>query len=110
MTEAALQAAILETAKLLGWRCAHFRAAMTSKGWRTPVAADGAGFPDLVLCRGDRLVFAELKSKRGVLSQAQRQWLAALDLTGAEVVVWTPGHWSAGVVEACLRAERRVAA
>lgn len=39
------QAQVIELARILGWRVAHFRPALTKHGWRTPVQADGAGFP-----------------------------------------------------------------
>lgn len=48
ISEAELQSAVIELARTLGYRVAHFRAARTAQGWRTPVEADGAGFPDLV--------------------------------------------------------------
>ena len=64
MTERDLQDAVMEMAKLLGWRCVHFRPARTLHGeWRTAIEGH-AGFPDLVLLRPPRLVFAELKSKK----------------------------------------------
>ena len=78
MTEAELQAAVVQLAQLLGWRVAHFRPARTERGWRTPVAADGAGFPDLVMVRKERLLVAELKSVPGKLTDTQHDWLAAL--------------------------------
>ncbi len=81
---------VLDLARVLSWRVAHFRAAETSHGWRTPVQADGAGFPDLVLVRGDRLLFVELKSEAGKLATAQVDWIAALDRAGCEVFVWRP--------------------
>ena len=62
MTEAQFQSAIVELARLLGYRVAHFRAAKTAHGWRTPVAADGAGWPDLTLAKPGRLLFVECKS------------------------------------------------
>lgn len=86
--EADAQATILEVARLRGWRAAHFRPALTSRGWRTPVAADGAGFPDLVLVR-DRVVFAELKQKGARPGAEQVAWLDALVGAGAEVYLWT---------------------
>jgi hypothetical protein len=103
VSERELQAAIIDTARLLGWRVAHFRPAMTEKGWRTAVAADGAGFPDLVLVKGPRLLFAELKSKVGVASQSQSAWLGDLGRTAAEVHLWRPADWSSGAIEAVLR-------
>jgi hypothetical protein len=88
------QKAVVELAQLAGWRVAHFRPAKTSKGWRTPVAADGAGFPDLVLVRESRLVVAELKSGTGRVSQEQQGWLDAFEtVPSTEVFVWRPGDW-----------------
>lgn len=102
MTERELQDAVMETARILGWRVAHFRAALTTKGWRTPVEAHGAGFPDLVLVR-DRVVFAELKGDGGRLSGVQKDWLESFRYAGAEAHVWTPAEWQDGTVEAAFR-------
>ena len=50
-----------------------------------------AGFPDEVLVRPPRVIFAELKSENGKLTPAQRDWLDALALCGTvEVYVWRP--------------------
>lgn len=100
ITEAAFQAQVIELAHLFGWRVAHFRPALTKHGWRTPVSADGKGFPDLVLVRRKRLIFAELKSQRGRLSPEQRDWWEALTHV-AEAYVWRPSDWPA--IEAELR-------
>jgi hypothetical protein len=102
MTEAELMSNVIELAHVFGWRVAHFRPAMTSKGWRTPVSADGAGFPDLAMTR-DRVIYAELKSARGVTSDSQKNWLAALSNAGAEEYVWRPIDWLDGSIEAVLR-------
>ena len=115
VSEAAFQAQVLHLAALKGWRTAHFRTAMDSRGrHRTPVAGDGKGFPDLVLARvdgwrngqppatepfdpntiaGGRVIFAELKSDRGRFEPGQRDWLTALQQAGAEVYVWRPADW-----------------
>lgn len=87
--EATWQKQVIDLAHLFSWTVAHFRPAQTTKGWRTAVAADGAGFPDLVLAR-DRIVFAELKRDGGKLSDAQRAWGLALRYAGAETYVWCP--------------------
>lgn len=102
MTEADLQECVIQTAHLFGWRVAHFRAARTAHGWATPVAADGKGFPDLVLVR-DHVIFAELKSSTGRLSHEQSEWMIALRATGAEYHLWTPADWQSGAIEAALR-------
>jgi len=98
LTEAQFQRQVVELAKLCGWSVAHFRPARTEKGWRTPVTADGAGFPDLVLARPPELVFAELKSERGKPSPAQVRWLEALCEVAAEnewvrCYVWRPSDF-----------------
>lgn len=80
---------VIQLARTLGWTVAHFRPAQTTKGWRTPVQADGAGFPDLVLAR-DRVVFAELKTSRGKLRPDQQHWHDTLHTAGAETYVWRP--------------------
>lgn len=104
MTEQELQVAVIECARLLGWRVAHFRPAETAKGWRTAVEGDGKGFPDLVLVRGRRLIFAELKAETGRLSADQVAWLAALqDTRRVEVAVWLPRDWMSGLIEETLR-------
>lgn len=91
--ESAFQAQILHYAALRGWRTAHFRPAMNARGqWRTAVAGDGKGFPDLVLVR-DRVVFAELKATGGRLRPDQHAWEAALKTAGAEHHIWTPDDW-----------------
>jgi hypothetical protein len=89
ITERQHQRAVLDLAKLLGWMVTHFRPAQTSKGWRTPVAADGEGFPDLVLIR-DRVVFLELKTASGQLSVAQRNWLTRIIRAGGEAYIARP--------------------
>jgi hypothetical protein len=95
VSELDFQRQVIELARLFRWRVAHFRAAKTSKGWRTPVQADGAGFPDLCLVR-DRIVFAELKAERGRLSPDQAAWLDAIGrVPGAEVHVWRPSDLDA---------------
>ena len=93
LTETEFMRQVLELAAMLGWSAAHFRPALTSRGWRTPVQGNlGAGFPDLVLAsptRG-RLLFVELKSDVGKLSADQAAVLAALEAAGAQCRVWRP--------------------
>lgn len=81
---------VMQLAGLLGWRRAHFRAVETKKrGWMVPVGGDGDGFPDLVLVR-DRVIYAELKAGRGVLSAKQIEWRDALLRAGQEFYEWRP--------------------
>ena len=84
---------IMRLAHRFNWRVAHFRTAQTSRGaWVTPVAGDGAGYPDLCLVR-DRVVFAELKSATGRLSDAQTAWAESIHKAGGEFYVWYPKDW-----------------
>ena len=84
---------IITTARMYGWLVAHFRAGMMRSGrWCTPVQGDGAGFPDLVLCR-DRVIFVELKSEKGRLSAAQKHWISKLEKAGVEIYVWRPSQY-----------------
>lgn len=90
LTERQWMTQVTELAEMLGWTWAHFRPAQTTKGWRTPVSGPmGKGFPDLIMARGDRLIFAELKAQDGRLTPEQR---AALDVLrpACEVHVWRP--------------------
>jgi hypothetical protein len=108
MTEAELQSAVVECAQLLGWRVAHFRPARTAHGWRTPVGADGAGFPDLVMVRDGSVLVVELKSATGQLTPEQRVWLAAFEAAAARhpsvrSFVWRPADWLDGTIEEALR-------
>jgi hypothetical protein len=93
-TEAGFTAAVIDFAHVLGWTVAHFRPARTAHGWRTPVQADGGGFPDLVLVR-ERVVFAEVKAEQGRLAPAQRAWREHLEAAGAEWHEWRPSDWPA---------------
>lgn len=92
MTEADLQNRIVTEARLRGWKVAHFRPGRTRDGWRTTVAYDGAGWPDLVLVR-DRLIVAELKSEKGRVTPEQRRWLSAIENAHVPAYVWRPSDW-----------------
>ena len=50
------------------------------------------GFPDLVLVNQDkgRVIFAELKTEKGKLTDSQRGWLDELNECGQEVYVIRP--------------------
>lgn len=74
-----------------------------AKGWKYYHAPDNkpvngriqkvvAGFPDCVLVKGKRLIFAELKRENGKVSSEQTDWLVALAATGAECYVWRPSQ------------------
>jgi hypothetical protein len=82
--EKAFQAQVVQLARLWGWCVYH-----TYRSTRSP-----PGFPDLVLVRPPRLVFAELKSARGRLTPEQGRWLELLrGCPGVESYVWRPDDW-----------------
>ena len=103
-SEKEFQRSVIEYARMMGWRIHHTRPALTQSGrWITPVQGD-VGFPDLVLCRPPRLIFAELKSERGKPSTDQMEWLDALRACGVEVYLWRPSDWET-VVDVLTRRE-----
>ena len=96
-TEAEFMGQIIEMAQLRGWRVHHTRPAWTGKGWRTPIQGD-PGFPDLVLVRKRgkrvRVIFAELKSDKGRLTNEQQEWIRLLEgCKGVESYIWRPRIW-----------------
>lgn len=109
MSEAQLQAAVIDTAHTFGWLVHHVKPARTPDGkYLTRIAGD-PGFPDLVLARNGRVIFAELKSDRGRLSAHQQAWLDHLEPpmggieSDHEVYVWRPQDWTTGHITEMLR-------
>jgi hypothetical protein len=103
-------------ATMLGWLHVHFRSAKTERGWRTPGSGELLeGWPDLVLVRGRRLIFAELKRELGHLTPQQSfvvEVLQSLELhlprfadpyPQVEVHVWRPSDLTAGRIAEVLR-------
>jgi hypothetical protein len=92
VSEADLQAFVVRTARLLGYRVFHPRFSIGSD----------SGWPDLTLVSPEqqRVVFAELKREgrkptrtrlvNGRLRQGQDAWLATLAEAGQEVYWWYP--------------------
>ena len=85
ITEKQFQSAVLKLARHTGWLCYHTFDSRRSQ----------PGFPDLVMVRDGEIVFAELKSEKGKLTDAQRRWLTDLDMAGAETHVWRPSQLQA---------------
>jgi len=90
--EKTFQAQVMREAKEANWHAYHvYDSRKTEPGW-----------PDFFAVRGCRVVVAELKRATGVVSEAQKEWLAAFVSSGkAEVYVWTPLLWDE--VRAVLR-------
>lgn len=105
MKESEFQDNIIELAQLKGWMVAHFRAVRVQRRdgsvyHCTPVQAQGAGFPDLILLKEGRLIVAELKSDKGKTSPEQDKWLD-LFCTVSEAYVWRPKQWDKIVEVLC---------
>lgn len=111
MTEKDLQQCVMDTARLLGWRCFH--------PWRSDHSA--AGFPDTVCVRSRpaapaQLIFCELKRDGKHPTADQQAWLDDLaavanlaDLLGQpaliQVHVFRPADWFSGRIERILRGD-----
>lgn len=94
-TEKEFQAQVIALAQLTGHKVAHFRPARTTDGdWRTPVAADGAGFPDLVIVGRGKVIFAELKAEAGTATTLQVDWLEQIRAAGGQAYLWKPSDWN----------------
>jgi hypothetical protein len=62
------------------------------------------GFPDWVIAGPGGVLFRELKTQAGTLSDQQNLWLDILCAGGADARVWRPEDVNAGLVEAQLDA------
>ncbi len=82
LREKAFQQQVIDLAHLYGWLCYH-----TYDSRRC-----APGYPDLALCHPERgeYLLAELKSERGRLRPAQRQWIDAIRASSVECHVWRP--------------------
>ena len=93
MTEDQFQTSVIQVAKDTGWMLFHDYDSRRST----------AGFPDLVMTRNGRTIFAELKSQRGRIRPEQKEWIAELEKTnGIEVYLWRPSDMD-DVVEVLMR-------
>ena len=93
ISEAEFQKAVIQLAKLHGWKVMHTQPAQIRPGkWITPNTGN-QGFPDLVMSHPYRgTLFAELKADKGVVSELQWDWINSLQESGEEVHVWRPCH------------------
>jgi len=82
VTEADLREQIRTLCQLFGWKMYFSWTSIHSP----------RGFPDLVLVNPEqkRIIYAELKSEKGKLTEKQQEWLIALAACGQEVHLWRP--------------------
>ncbi len=88
LSERDFTAKVIDRAKAVGWKVFHPRPARTAHGWRTAGQGTPKGFPDLVLALDTVVLFVELKSQKGKLTDEQKDWLRHTN--GA---VWRPKDW-----------------
>lgn len=89
-SEADFQSTVMALAKQYGWLAFHASPHQVGPIWRT----DGRGFPDLVLAHPKRgVIFAELKTERGRLTETQADWGNALE-PHVEYYCWRPSQLS----------------
>jgi hypothetical protein len=84
--ELAFQRAVCNLLKVRGWL--YFHDYDSRKNAR--------GFPDLIAVRRQRLLFVELKSADGKVTDDQADWLYRLGALGSaevEAHVWRPADW-----------------
>lgn len=98
MTERDLQDCVVALARVL-----HFEVYHTFLSVRS-----SPGFPDLLLARlgadgRTHMLAVELKSERGVVTEAQQQWLDLFAGAGIAAHVWRPADWLDGTIERALR-------
>lgn len=93
LSEQEFQALVIDTAHALGWQHMHARRSRGKHGaW---VTATNVAWPDLTLWseRQRRVIYAELKSEKGVTSDAQLEVLRSLAAAGQEVRIWRPSDF-----------------
>lgn len=96
-----LQKTVIDWARMKGWHVAHFPSVETKQGWRTAVAADAKGWPDLILLR-DRILAIEIKGDGDSMKPEQLQWQERMQRAGVEFYVVRPKDWLNGTVEEIL--------
>lgn len=98
MPESELQENVRQACKKLGHLYFH--------PWNSQHSPDG--YPDCtILTRDGRLIFAELKRQNREPTDAQREWLEALELIGIEAYLWRPSDWLDGTIEDVLSGAQR---
>jgi hypothetical protein len=88
ISESAFQTQVKALAYQYGWSLHHSQPSMTRTG--RYITTGAPGFPDLVLCHEQKgLIFAELKTEKGLPSATQLSWMQML-APHAECYLWRP--------------------
>lgn len=84
MLEREFQRAVVDAARVLGWRV-HY----VADSRRSPV-----GWPDVTAVRRGRVLFLECKQQHGRIRPGQEDWVADLDaVPGATARIVRPSDW-----------------
>lgn len=89
ITETQFRQQVIDLAKVFG-----FKTYFTWTSIHSP-----KGFPDLVLRKPPRIIFAELKTDKGIVTPAQQEWHDDLIACGQEAYIWRPSDFEK-IVEA----------
>lgn len=93
ITEKAFTQQVMHLLKAMGWKAYHT--------WRSVHSVKG--FPDICAVKGERLLFAELKTEKGRVTPEQEEWLELLAVPQSnEVYLWRPSDWEE-IVEICQK-------
>lgn len=101
ISEKEWQEQVISLAHQLGWQHMHVRRSI-GKGHRWTTATNLNGWPDLTLIRptnenDGEIIFAELKSAKGIVDDEQRAVHDLLRRAGHDVYVWRPSDLDAVV-------------
>ena len=103
MSELTLEREIIRLAERYGWYVYSVRRSDLAQ----PNGTTHRGYPDLTLLHDGMIVFAELKTRKGKLSEHQERWINRLRGTFTSVHVWRPQDWLDGTIEKVIRATGR---
>ena len=84
-SEAGFRKAICDLARWRGWVVYY----VPDSRW-----TDTPGWPDLVLARRGVVLFRELKTDKGKVSEEQIWWLDQLRQAGCDAGIWRPADWA----------------
>lgn len=98
LTEVQLQNNVIDLVKIYGGHWYHaYDSRKSAPGW-----------PDLVILFPGQVLVRELKSAKGKVTRAQRDWLDGLARAGVDAGVWRPVDLREGRIPAELREARRM--
>lgn len=87
-----LQKGVIELAHTFHWHVVHNPTVETKQGWRTALAADAKGFPDLLLFR-EVVIAIEVKGDGDRMKPEQMEWRDRMLRAGIAHYVVRPADW-----------------